>query len=117
MARYKQSETGERLTAGCHLQLTPTQRHELQAAADASGERLSNYVRDRLFRKGGQPVVAAGVRRNPEAKAMMDELRRIGNNLNQLTHHANAQGLITEQRELHGAVVLLKAAMSRVISL
>lgn len=117
MARYKQSDSAERLTAACRLQLTPSQRQELGAAAAASGARLSDYVRQQLFRRGGQPIVAAGVRRNPEAKALLDELRRIGNNLNQLSHHANAQGMIEEQRDLHQTITLLKAAMARVIAL
>jgi len=81
MARHKLSYAGERFTAACHLQLTPAQREELAAAAKNQGARLSDYVREQLFRRGGQTGVTAGVRRNPEAKAMLDELRRIGNNL------------------------------------
>ena len=117
MARSKQSDSGERFTAGCHLQLTPTQRLELGAAAEARGARLSDYIREQLFRKGGQPIVAAGVRRNPDAKVLADELRRIGNNLNQLAHQANANGLLEDRRAIHETITLLKAAMGRVITL
>jgi hypothetical protein len=117
MARQKQSFAGERYTTGLYVQVTPTQRQELGEAAKASGARLSDYVRERLFRRGGQPAVAAGVRRNPEAKALLDELRRLGNNLNQLAHHANAVGMLREERELRGTITELKAAMGRILDL
>ncbi len=117
MARHKQSNDADRLTADVCVQMTPQQRQELEIAAQESGARLSDYVRDRLFRRSGQPGVVAGVRRNPEAKAIMDDLRRIGNNVNQLAHHANAQGLITEHQALKDVIELMKQAMSRVISL
>ena len=117
MARHKQAYSGERLTTGLRVQLTPSQRQELSAAAAESGARISDYAREQLFRKGGQPVVAAGVRRNPEAKALLDELRRIGNNLNQLTHEAHLNGMDAEAGELHQTISQLKAAMARVLAL
>jgi hypothetical protein len=117
MARYEQSYSGERRTAGLRVQLTPSQRLELDEAAAARGAHISDYAREQLFRRGGQPLVVAGTRRNPEAKALLNELQRIGNNLNQITHHANANDMIADQRELHEALMLLKAAMARVIAL
>jgi cell wall assembly regulator SMI1 len=117
MARHKLSYSGERLTTGLYVQLTPTQQQHLHEAVRAQGARLSDYVRAQLFRKEGQAMVEASTGRNPQAKALLDELRRIGNNLNQLSHHANADGQITEQRELHEAIMLLKAAMARVLAL
>ena len=62
-------------------------------------------------------MTAAGVRRNPEAKALLDELRRIGNNLNQLSKHANTDGSLPEQRDIEETIAQLKAAMARVIAL
>jgi hypothetical protein len=117
MARHKLSYAGERLTSPLYVQLTPTQKEELGKAVKAQGARLSDYVRERLFRKDGQPVVAAGVSRNPEAKALLHELHRIGNNLNQLSHHANADGKIAERQELNETITLLKATMARVLAL
>jgi hypothetical protein len=117
MGRVKKSDPGERFTAGCHLQLTPSQREELGAAAEAQGARLSDYIREQLFRRGGQPVVAAGVKRNPEAKALLDELRRIGNNLNQLTYRTHVDGDFLHEWELERTITELKAAMARVIAL
>jgi hypothetical protein len=118
MARYKQSYSGEQLSAGLYIQLTPSQREQLKADVAASGATQSDYVREQLFRRGGQAITAAGTRRNPEAKALMIELHRIGNNLNQLSKHANATGEFAEERrEIAAAITLLKAAMSRVITL
>lgn len=117
MARHKQSYSGERLTEPLRMQLTPSQRQELEAAAAASGARISDYAREQLFRKGGQPIAVAGVRRNPDAKALADEIRRVGNNLNQLAHQANANGMVEAQRQLDDAITLVKAALSRVITL
>jgi hypothetical protein len=116
MARFRQSDSRERLTCGLYVQLTPSQRRELADAVAAQGARLSDYVRDRLFRKPSEPVRPLS-QPNGTAKAILDELRRIGNNLNQLTHHANAQELIAEPAQLHETIAQLKTAMARVISL
>jgi uncharacterized protein (DUF1778 family) len=115
MARYEQSYSGERRTAALRVQLTPAERQQLETAAAESGASLSDYVRELCLRKI-QPVVA-GTRRNPEAKALADELRRVGNNLNQLTHHANAEGRFPEIRDLSQTITLVKAALARIIAL
>lgn len=115
MARYEQSYHGERRTAGLRVQLTPAERRDLEAAAAASGARLSDYVRELSLRKG--PPVVAATRRNPEAKALLNALQAIGNNLNQLARHANATGTMVEQRDLEHTITMLKAAMARVIGL
>ena len=68
MARYERSYVGERRTAPLRLQLTPSERAELEAAAARQGApTLSTYARELLFRRPGG--VVAGTRRNPEAKA------------------------------------------------
>jgi hypothetical protein len=116
MARIRQSDSRERLACGLYVQLTLSQRRELADAVAAEGARLSDYVRDRLFRKPSEP--SSRLRQpNASAKAILDELRRIGNNLNQLAHHANAQNLIAERAEIHETIGLLKTAIARVISL
>jgi hypothetical protein len=117
MARTKRSHSGERLTVGLYVQLTPSQRQQIREDAAARGARLSDYVRERLFRRAGESIVVAGVRRNPDAKALADEIRRVGNNLNQLAHHANAQDLLAEVRDLRAVTALVKAALERVIAL
>jgi CHASE2 domain-containing sensor protein len=48
---------------------------------------------------------------------LLTELRAIGNNLNQLAHHANATGGNIERKHLAEAISSLKEAMARVIAL
>jgi len=115
VARYDQSYAGERRSAGLRVQLTPTERQQLQAEAAESGARLSEYVRELCLHRT-QPVVA-GTRRNPEAKALLFELQALGNNLNQLARHANTAGMLVELENLEDVINLLKAAITRVIGL
>jgi hypothetical protein len=117
MPRYHRSYAGERRTAPLRLQLTPSERAELEAAAARLGApTLSIYAREMLFCRPS-PVLA-GTRRNPEAKALADALRAIGINLNQLARHANTTGEIADRAdELYEALTDLKAATARVIDL
>ena len=50
-------------------------------------------------------------------KRLMYELKAIGNNLNQLTHIANALRAMPAEDKLRAVIDLLKAAMARVIAL
>jgi len=117
MARYERSYSGERRTALLHIQLTPSERAELEAAAVAHGAaNLSAYARQLLFRRAA--AVVAEMRRNPEAKALADELRAIGVNLNQLTRYANIHGELADRcDDLDDVLTAIKAATARVIGL
>ena len=119
MARYRATEdTGERRTAGLTVQFTPTERAQLGAAARQAGTpTVGEYVRQLCLRRGGQPQIVAGTQRNPDAKRLADELRAIGNNLNQLAHVANAAGDIRRAEALDSTIELLVTTMSRVIAL
>ncbi len=117
MARYDDAYAGERRTAHVGVQLTPSERRDLQEAAEREGARLSEYVRGLCLRRSPVAGVVAGTRRNPEAKALMHELAAIGNNLNQLTRHANTSGSLPAAHELRATIELLKAAMGRVLAL
>jgi hypothetical protein len=117
MARYEQSYAGERRSAFVGVQFTPTERAELVDGAAAAGARLSEYVRELCLRRSAAPVIVAGVRRNPEAKALINELIAIGNNLNQLARHANINGAMPEAEELYAVITTVKAAMARVLAL
>lgn len=115
MARYERSYTGERRTVNMTVQLTPSERTALEEAARGQGATISSYARELLFRHA---AAAAGTRRNPEAKALADELRAIGININQLARHANTTGEIADRAdELYEALTALKAATARVIAL
>ena len=115
MARYEQSYEGERRTALVAVKLTPSERAELEEAARSEGATVSAHARELLFRRAAG---VAATRRNPEAKALADELRAIGINLNQLARHANTTGEITDRAdELFEALTAIKAATARVINL
>jgi len=115
MARYERTYSGPHRTRSIGVKLTPEERAELEAAARSQGAPLSTYVRELCLRR--TPVVVAGAKRNPEAKALLYELNAIGNNLNQLARRSNISGEPAPQGELDAAVTALKAAIARVLAL
>lgn len=116
MARYEQTYAGEHRTAKVTVQLTPSERTELEEAAAGQGApNLSTYTRELLFRRSA--AIVAATRRNPEAKALMRELNAIGNNLNQLARHLNSTGELRDWGELREALELHKRAIVRVLDL
>jgi hypothetical protein len=117
MARHRKTYTGERRTVHLGVQLTPTERAELEEAAAQSGASLSQYVRELCLRRSDVAAAVGGARRNPEAKRLMYELSAIGNNLNQLTRVANTTHAAPHIDELRQAIEVLKATMARVLSL
>jgi hypothetical protein len=119
MARYERSYTGERRTAPLRLKLTPSEFAELEiAAAETGAPTLSQFARELLFRRL-VAVVAAGMRRNPEAKALRDAINAVGNNLNQLMRHGNSTGELGPERmaEVDDVLRALKAAARRTAEL
>ena len=117
MARYAKSDVSERRTAQLRAQLTPTERAELERAAEAAGTHLSQYVRELCLRRAGDAAVVAGTKRNPEARALAHELTAIGNNLNQLARIANSTKAMPDLHELRRTIGVLKTALTRVIEL
>ena len=130
MARYERTYAGEKRTEFLGIQLTPSERRELEDAAKGQGApTLSAFARELLFRRAA--AVVAATRRNPEAKAIMDalnaaafELNAIGNNLNQIARHLNTTGELRDWGELREALALFEkgearhiAAASRVLDL
>jgi hypothetical protein len=117
MARHRKSYTGERRTVHLGVQLTPTERAELEAAASEAGTGLSQYVRELCLRRTPEAATVGGARRNPEAKRLMYELSAIGNNLNQLARIANTTRCAPQEQELKAAIAFLKATMAHVLAL
>ena len=118
MGRYASSYFGDRRTSAVHVQLTPGERAELEAAAASAGvASLSAFARFRLFRRPGEAHPAAATRRNPDATCLARELNAIGNNLNQLTHLAHRTGNVAAEDDLRATICLLKAAIARTIAL
>jgi len=117
MARHRKTYTGERRTVHLGVQLTPSERAELEAAAAEAGTGLSQYVRELCLRRAADASTVGGARRNPEAKRLMYELSAIGNNLNQLARVANTVHAAPQEHELKAMIEILKAAMARVLAL
>ena len=118
MARYAETYSGERRTAALHVQLTPAERAQLEAAAHAAGSpSLSAFARDHLMRRTAVPRQVAGVRRHPDAPGLVYQLSAIGNNLNQIARVANRNGAVASVEELLSVIEILKAAMARIIAL
>jgi hypothetical protein len=115
MARYERSYAGERRTAPLHIQLTPSERADLDSAAALQGANVSDYSRELLFRRSA--AIVAGTRRNPEAATLARELSALGNNLNQIARHANTTGELRDVEILEELLDLIKHALSRVIAL
>jgi hypothetical protein len=115
MARYEQTYAGEHRTRSVGVKLTPTERTELEAAAESEGLPLSTYVRELCLRRS--PAVVAATRRNPGAKALLFELGAIGNNLNQIARRMHISGDPPDRSELRVALQALKATMARILAL
>lgn len=113
MARYRQGYDGERRTSSIRAWITPSERTELAQRAEGRGLLLSDYVRaccltDRL------PPADPG-RTRGEARELVASLARIGNNLNQMAHRANAAGQIVSEDALRAALAELGEATRRIM--
>ncbi len=115
MARYARNDASERRTAFLGIQLSPSERAELDAAAKQQGATPSGYARELLFRRSA--AVVAATRRNPEAAALLRELSAIGNNLNQLARFANTDRRLPAGAAVLAALELHKQAIARVLDL
>jgi hypothetical protein len=132
VARYERNYTGERLTEFIGLHVTPTERAELEAAAELTGApKLNAFLRELLFRRLKR-VGAARTYRNPEAAALVRSLdaaahadNAVGNLLNQIARHLHTTGGDPTDREaLREALALNRkaaklyiAALERAITL
>ena len=95
MARYRKSDVGERRTASLRLQLTPSERAELEQGAAAAGTHLSQYVRELCLRRAATAPVVAGTKRNRAARGLIYHFTVIGNNLNQIARVSHQSGHAT----------------------
>jgi Bacterial mobilisation protein (MobC) len=116
MARYRADDASERRTEKLTVQLTPSERAELDAhAAEQGCATLSEYARELLFRRA---ALAIGRKRNPEAAGFMRELAASGNNLNQIARHLNTTGELRDwELRLGEAIELHKRAIDHVLDL
>ena len=113
MARLPANYSGERRSAHFGFQLTPGEREELKRRAKAQGVLLADYIRKRCGLDA--PATPAAHIHPRDVAALMAELGRIGNNLNQLAHHANAERRLPEESLLREVLTELKAALNRIV--
>ena len=91
MPRYERSYTGEKRTEFLDLQLTPTERRQIEDAAKEAGSTLSEWARDLLLARSATAAMLRAQRRNPEAKAIMDALNAAGGELNAIGNNLNGK--------------------------
>lgn len=115
MARLKASFVGERRTSHFGLQLTPSERAELERRAETRGLLLADFVRACCFVTEGPGGQGQATPRDRVAPAVVAELGRVGNNLNQLARHANQTGEFAAGEALRDAIADLKAALGRIV--
>lgn len=74
--------------------LTPNEKADLAAKAEAHGMSLSDYLRYCLLNASLETATPTATKLDPEEKALrrreLTTWNRLGNNLNQLARHANA---------------------------
>lgn len=116
MGRHRKEYAGERYSEHLGLQLTPRQRRNLESAADASGQVLAEFVRSYLPLSAAEP---RGVCKRCQwaIGELALEVNRVGVNLNQLAHWANAEGRLPEAAELRQTLAEVKTALMRVLDL
>lgn len=105
MGRRKESDSSEHRTATVTVQMTPSERAELDERVKAAGVKLSDYARAALL----------GYRlhtKDPIKERAVAELWAIGNNLNQLARRANATEQI-DPEELDNALRLWRQVVER----
>ena len=78
---------------------------------------LSQHARELCLRRSVAAQIVAGTRRNPDARALINELMAIGNNVNQLTRHCNTERTAPQLLELKMTTDMLKAALAHVLAL
>ena len=76
---------------------------------------LAEFVRASCLLNHGADESSATHPRPREATALLGELGRVGNNLNQLARHANMSGSLPEASALRDAIAELKTTLSRIV--
>ena len=112
MARHRRGFTGERFSELVGVYLTPTQRAELAARAEASGLPVSDFARRLLT--GARARSTTGI--DPAtARQFTAQLAHLGNNLNQLAKVANQTGKIRSEEALERVTAEIIATMRKVV--
>jgi hypothetical protein len=113
MSRHRRGYTGERFTELLGVKLTPSQRAELVARAEAAGLPVSDFAR-RLITGTPDRRPATGL--DPTtARQFTAQLAHLGNNLNQIAKVANQTGRIRSEESLERVTAEIIATMRKVV--
>ncbi|MEL6843511.1 MAG: plasmid mobilization relaxosome protein MobC, partial [Bacteroidota bacterium] len=93
MARPQKSITDKRSAFLPHIRCTPSEKVTVAARAGKAGVSISEFVRSMAI--NGDIIV----KHSKADFALIYELRKIGNNLNQLTHLAHSTGKFSPELE------------------
>jgi len=116
--RRRPPKPTERRTAGLRIQLTPTERATIEGNAAQSERNLSDYARDFLLSKTkAQPAPRLSPVALVVLRALVGQLVRLGNNVNQLARRANEQGNMPAQKTLDEMALILRLCVEKVLSL
>ena len=115
MARRRKEDADERRTAFLGFQLTPTEKAEVVRRAEMVGRHVSDYARIVLLSDHKAPGPSA---HDPHAiRELAVAIRKVGTNLNQLAHVANATNEIPSERVLREVTAHIIEALQKVIAL
>ena len=111
MARHRRGYTGEHVSELLGVKLTPSQMAQLRDRAAASGLPVSMLARTlltggRLPKPGADPATL---------RAVMAEINRLGNNVNQLARIANQTGRIRSEAALEAVTVEIIDTLRKVV--
>ena len=111
MSRHRRGYTGERFTELLGVKLTPSQSAALAGRAAASGLPVSALARS-LLTGGRLPKPGA----DPAAlRALMAEINRLGNNINQMARVANQTGRIRSEAALEAVTAQIIETLRKVV--
>jgi hypothetical protein len=111
MARPRKENKDELRTDFFGFQVTPAERAEIDRRAASSGLHRSEWGRRILLSDLKAPAPPA---RDPAVtNALLVEFAHQGNNLNQMTHHANRHGDMPSAKALAEVLALIKASIEK----
>jgi Bacterial mobilisation protein (MobC) len=90
------------------VRFTPTEFHAVRERAQTCGHAMARFVREAAL--GAVPRA----RRHQSTDEALRQLRRIGNNLNQLAHVANAKDVLPMEARLDAVLAELMAVAHRI---
>ena len=115
MARRSKADAGERNTAFLGVHLTPSEKADVLGRAAAIGCGVSEYARIILLSELKRPAPSA---RDPRAiRQLAVAIKKVGTNINQLAHVANAINEIPSERVLREVSAQIVEALEKVQAL